>query len=157
MVCSWQEPEIQTLQDKLFYHFLTSNDCIKEKYPQALSHPSLSLSAWFTHSSTGIHREMALWLTPSWDPQQKKYRLVILQCIHCEISWYHASTQTCACHKANSERAVTAENHISGLCFTMAPTPHYNRDLWRAVSSRDLLGTINELPEEVAYIIWMYL
>lgn len=63
----------------------------------------------------------------------------------------------CMSESKFTDRAVTAENHISGSCVCMAPTPHYNRDLWRAVSRRDLLGTINELPEEVVYIIWMHL
>lgn len=64
----------------------THDGCIKGKYsqPGPIHHPALgstSLSAQFAHSSTGIHREMALWLTPSWDHQQKKYRLIISQCI----------------------------------------------------------------------------
>lgn len=64
----------------------------------------------------------------------------------------------CMSESKFTDRAVTAENHISDLCFSTAPNPHYNTvdctgDLWRAVSSRDLLGAINELPEEVVYIV----
>lgn len=86
----------------------THDGCIKGNYPQPcpIHHQALSstsLSAWFAPSSTRIHREMVLWLTPSWDPQEKKYRLVILPCICCELSWYHAPNQTCACQKANSQ------------------------------------------------------
>lgn len=55
----------------------TRDGCIKGKYPQAaaIHHPALcstSQSARSAHSNTRIHPEMALWLTPSWDPQQKK-------------------------------------------------------------------------------------
>lgn len=58
MVCSWQEPEIQTLQDKLFYHFLTNNDCIKEKYPQPCP---IHHSAWVPGSPTAAPGYIVKW------------------------------------------------------------------------------------------------
>lgn len=130
---------------------------IQGKIHPARSHlGSISLSAWIAQSNSGIQHKMALWLTPSWDPQQNKYGLVILQCIWCEITWISCiRSNMCMSESKFTDRAVTAENHISGLCFSTTLTPHYNRDLWRAVSNRDLLGTINELPQEAVYIIWM--
>lgn len=46
-----------------------------------------------------------------------------------------------------TDRAVIAEDHMSGLRFCVPFVPRYHRDLWGSVSIRGLLGSIKELPE----------
>lgn len=91
---------------------------------------------------------MALCLTLNSDPPQKKCRLVTLQYMYSVILLILCIRLNLFTPESKfTDQAVTAEDHISGLCFCIPSTPCYDRDLGRAVSIRDLPVSIRELPE----------
>jgi len=98
-------------------------------------------------SPTEMHRGTALCLTLNSDPRQKKCRLVILQRIRCVLlSVLCIGPNIFRLESKFTDRAVTAEDQVSGLRFCVPSVPRHDRDLWRAVSIRALLGSINEFP-----------
>lgn len=135
----------QPLQVKLFCHLLrfttarssqragSEGNAPSEVPSPAPRHPALrsaSLSARFARTTTEICQEMALCLTLNSDPQQKKCRLVILQCMcYMILSIPCISPNLFTLARKFTDKVVLAEDHISDLRFCMPSAPCYDRDL----------------------------